>query len=122
MLPVGVSGAFFGAYSAQVMITPSSFTGSGQQRLYLGGSADGFVYAGDQTTLTDGNGSAYTARVKTGINMTLGQASVLHEKQFYALTTYFEPVGPYNHDVNITVDNRTQSFQVVMSGQGDVLA
>ena len=109
-------------YSAQVMVTPSAFSGAGQPRLYLGGSADGFVYAGDQTTLTDGNGDAYTARVKTGINLTLGQASVLHEKQFYALTTYFEPVGAYNHDVNITVDNRTQSFQVVMSGQGDVLA
>jgi len=79
------------------------------------------VYAGDQTVLTDGNGSAYTARVKTGINLTLGQASPLHEKQFYSVTTYFEPVGSYSHDLNVTIDNRTQAFQVVMSGAGDVL-
>lgn len=114
-------GGSLAAYSANVMVTPANFSNAGQPRLYLGGSADGFVYAGDQTVLTDGNGSAYTARVKTGINLSVGQAGPLHEKQFYSVTTYFEPVGPYSHDLNITVDNRTQNFTLVMSGAGDVL-
>lgn len=112
------------AYTAQVMVTPSTATvGPSRQRLYIGGTGDGFVYAGDQPTLTDDNGTAnaYTTRIKTGINLGLGNKNPLQESQMYSATTFYNPVGSYNHTLNVIVDNRYVANSIVMSGSGDTL-
>lgn len=107
--------------SSAVMLTPRTATlQAALPRLYVGGAGDGLVFAGDQTSLTD-DGSAYTARVKTGINLHVGSKGPMQEMQFYSVSTFFNPVGNYDHQLNVTVDNRTQAFTVRMQGAGDVL-
>lgn len=110
-------------YSVMSALTPSAQSAQpGRPRIYFGGSADGQVYKGDQTTLTDAQGSAYTAKIRTGIILDFEQAgNALQEKQFYSVTTFYEPVGSYTHDLNIIVDNRQLSTTITMSGIGDTL-
>ncbi len=107
--------------STAVMLTPRAATVSPAiPRLYIGGHGDGLVYAGDQTSLSDDN-NAYTARVKTGINLNVGSKGPLQEMQFYSVSTFFNPVGNYDQQMNVTVDNRTQTFAIRTAGLGDVL-
>jgi hypothetical protein len=110
-------------YSVMQAVTPAGQTQQpGRPRIYFGGSADGQVYKGDQSTLTDAQGSAYTAKVRTGIILDFEQAGAwTQEKQFYSITTFFEPVGGYTHDLNIIVDNRVTSTTLSMAGLGDRL-
>lgn len=109
------------AYSAATMLTPQSESVQPSvPRLYIGGTGNGIVYAGDQTTLSD-DSEAYTARVKSGINLAIGSKGPMQEMQFYSVSTFFNPVGNYDHQLKVTVDNRVQDFTVRMTGLGDVL-
>jgi len=109
----------FSGFDAAVpvsMLTPSTVV----PRLYVAGY-DGFLRAGDQTTLTDDNGSAYTARITTPVLGKFGDANELHEKQYYSVTTFFRPKGDYNASLTVTVDRRNQSANVSMAGGADTL-
>ena len=107
----------FNGASAQILLTPSTAV----PRLYIGGY-DGFVRAADQTTLTDDNGSAYTARIRTPVYVKFGDvAHELQEKQFYSITTFFRPKGNYNATLTVNVDRRSQTANVNMAGGADTL-
>lgn len=108
-------------YSAGVALTPAAFSSPEQPRLYIGGTLDGILWAGDQTVLSDAGTMPYAAKVKTGINLNFGQGmDALTEKQFYSVTTFFEPVGAYDHGLNIIVDNRVLSTSLSMTGGGSL--
>ena len=79
-------------------------------RLYLGGY-DGFVRAGDQTTLADDNQTyGYTLRVKTPNHLRLSQsATEIHEKQFYGVSAIVRPAGDYDLSLTVSVDGRSQT-------------
>ena len=108
-------------YSAAVMLTPAN-PGISLPRLYIGGTADGMVYAGNQAMLNDGTAvapSPYAARVRTGA---LYMGAPLTEKQFYSLTTFYRPMSTtFSHDLTVTVDNRVLSTSIIMGGGGDAL-
>src|SRR2546425_4501774 len=108
--------------TSMVGLTPAAMVNGSAPRLYLGGTGDGLVYAGDQTVLTDAQGSAYTATARTGILLNLGQGmDALSEKQFLSVAIFFEPVGAYTHNLDVTIDNRVQSQTITMAGFGDTL-
>lgn len=109
-------------FSAGTAVTPSGqAVGPGITRVYMGNS-DGKVYAMSQPTQSDAGTNAYLARIRTGIIMNMGQGlDPLVEKQFFSITTFFDPVGTYTHDLNINVDNRAYSSTIVMAGVGDTL-
>lgn len=113
----------FNGASCAVMLDPAG-TGVGQPRLYIGGYA-GFVYEGDQTTLSDDNAlSAYTAKFRTPKIMRMGEQgglTELTEKSFFTVTTFFKPKGNYNANLDIDVDTRSQAQTVSMLGGGAVL-
>lgn len=107
----------FNGASCMVAQTPSTQI----PRLYAGGYA-GFVFAGDQTTRSDFDGTqAYTLQVKTPHHLQMPDAggaiavNVLHEKQFQTLTTIIAPTGSYNATATVSVDGRTQSATVSLA-------
>ena len=103
--------------SCAVMLDPAG-TGLGQPRLYFGGY-DGFVYEGDQTTQTDANGSAYTARIRTPVHARFSdELTELHEKSFYSVTTMFKPKGNYSASLDVNIDGRTSSTTIALAGGG----
>ncbi len=94
--------------------------GSGSPRLYIGGY-DGFVREGDQIALTDDNGSAYTATIKTPLYVQFEGKDALTEAQFSGITTIFVPKGNYNVTLKVIVDGRQQDLTVNVAGGGAVL-
>ena len=107
--------------SVAVMRDPAAGSTQGSSRMYLG-DIDGFVIQCDNTTLTDDNGSAYTASFSTPTYVDLGEGfGPLVEKQLYSVTTFFAPKGNYTADLTVDVDGRTQSATVSFAQTGGAL-
>lgn len=102
--------------SCAVMLDPQTR----QPRLYMGGY-DGFVREGDQTTLTDDDGQAYNATIRTPVHASLPGKDVLTEASFESITTFFQPTGNYNATLTATIDGRDQTATVNLAGGGAVL-
>ena len=111
-----------GFNAASVMVARDPTLTSRRPRLYLGDYA-GFVHAGDQTTLSDNDGTiAYTARIRTPIFSRMQETDELTEKVYHSITTFFRPKGNYNATLDVVTDDRTQSsLSVSMKGIGAVL-
>jgi hypothetical protein len=110
----------FPVATAAVMLDPAGAS-QGQPRLYLGGY-DGYVREGDQEVLADDGTQGYAAIVVTPIYSRFSDSvTELHEKQFYAVTTFFNPKGQHVANLEVLIDKRTQSAAVEMVGGGAVL-
>lgn len=110
---------FTGFNGASVMVgrDPTNTVG----RIYVGGY-DGFVRKGDQATLSDDNGSAYTAKIKTPVYVRFGDDTTeLHEKQYYSITTIISPKGNYNATLSVDIGRETTQTANVSMGGGAAL-
>ena len=107
----------FDAASFMVAREPSA-TNTGKPSLYIGSYA-GRVYRADSTTLSDANGSAYNARLRSPVHANLGQnATPLHEKQFHSVCSFVKPAGTYTALLTTTVDGRAASNTLDLSAGG----
>jgi hypothetical protein len=108
----------FNGASCMIAKTPAG-SGTGRPRLYIGGY-DGFIRAGDQTTLTDDQGSAYEYRAKWANNIRLGEGmNELVEKTFQSVTTFFNPTATgASAQLNVTIDGRLSNHTVNLQSSG----
>jgi hypothetical protein len=108
----------FNGASCMIAKTPLG-AGTGRPRLYIGGY-NGFIRAGDQTTLTDDQGSAYEYRAKWANNIRLGEGmNELVEKSFQSVTTFFNPTATgASAQLNVTIDGRLSTHTVNLQSSG----
>ncbi len=115
----------FNAVSVTVIKTPALYANAGLPRLFIGGD-DGRVYMGDQTTLSDMDGTvAYTATARTPTitrwPSQIGNVPETQEKVLAGVMTMFNAKGAYSANISVTVDTRVQSTTFSLSGGGDTL-
>lgn len=102
---------------------------TGDPHLYVGGNT-GLVYEGDQEDV-DADffdaGTAYQVDIRTPKitrfkTRTAGEIPETQEKSFVGIVTYFAPKGSdAMARMTVTVDRRTQTYDVPFSGGGDTL-
>ena len=112
----------FGPASLAVMQEPASGGDQRLPKLFIGGY-NGFLYKGDNATFSDDNGNrSYNFRLRTPAHYRLSElATEVAEKQFYRTTTFYRPTGAFNATLQTSIDGRTQSNIVSMSGGGDLI-
>jgi hypothetical protein len=115
----------FSAISGAVMLVGSIDPNhTGDPHLYLGGDT-GLVYEGDQENGLNDAGLPYTMQIRTPTITRFqapgGNVPETQEKGFVGVVTYFSPHGGVSANLIITVDRRTQSTTISLSGGGATL-
>ncbi|MBI3938175.1 MAG: hypothetical protein HY323_14450 [Betaproteobacteria bacterium] len=107
---------FTGLGAASCMVARTPITG--EPRLYLGGYT-GYVYAGDQDTKSDENANqAYSFRVRSPIHQRFSDTlTELHEKSFFAVTTFYRPLATSSSLTMTTYIDNIQTATVLSAAR-----